>query len=259
MKLSAIVLTFNEEKHIRACLESVRSFADELLVFDSLSTDRTVEIARAGGARIETRKFDNYPGQRNAALEAASGDWIFFIDADERADVAMGAEIRSEISHIQDTIAQEAVLFWIPRKNFIFGKWIRHTGWSPDYQPRVLNKGGAWFDPTRPVHELVVAHDGLPLKQIYLKSPLVHYNYDTLTLFRQKQIAYTKFEAQMMYQAGVHSRRRSFVSMPVREFVRRFISLEGFRDGWHGLALSGLMAYYAFWRQVWLRDMWRGQ
>lgn len=259
MKLSVIVLTYNEEKHIGACLESVRPLADELLVFDSNSTDRTVEIARAAGVRIETRKFDNYAGQRNAAIGAASNDWIFFIDADERADAAVGAEIRAEISHIQDAIGQEAVLFWIPRKNYIFGKWVRHSGWSPDYQPRVLNKGRAWFDPARPVHELVVACDGSPLKQIYLKTPLVHYNYETLALFRKKQIAYTRFEAQMMYQAGVRARRRSLVSMPAREFVRRFISLKGFRDGWHGLALSGLMAYYAFWRQVWLRDMWRGQ
>lgn len=254
MMLSVIVLTLDEEKHVRECLDSVRSFADEMLVFDSGSTDRTVQIARSAGARVETRKFDNYAGQRNAALETARGDWIFFIDADERADSELGAEIRRDISKSQKADGEGTVLFWVPRKNYIFGKWIRHTGWSPDFQPRVLKKGHAQFDPARPVHELVIAHGG----ELYLQHPLVHYNYETLALFRKKQNAYTQFEAQMMFDAGVRSRRRSLISMPVREFVRRYIALEGFRDGWQGLALSGLMAYYAFWRQVRLGQLWRG-
>lgn len=252
MTLSAVVLTRNEEKHILDCLASVRSFADELLVFDSQSTDRTVELAQTAGARVESRPFDNYAGQRNASLEAARGDWVFFIDADERADEAVGREIKGEIARIESE-KSDTSLFWIPRKNYIFGKWIQHTGWSPDYQPRVMRKGRAHFDPARPVHELVIAEGGA----IYLASPLVHYNYETLAQFRKKQAHYTRFEAQQMVQAGIRPRLRSYVSMPVREFARRFISLEGYRDGLHGLLLSALMAYYAFWRQVWAAEMWR--
>lgn len=252
MKLSVIILTKNEEKHLRACLESVRSFADELFVLDSHSTDRTVEIAREMGARVETRVFDNYAGQRNAALVLAQGDWIFFVDADERADEKVGAEIRGEISHIENAM-QDTALFWIPRRNLIFGKWIQHTGWSPDYQPRVLRKGRASFDPARPVHELVLAQG----EALYLKNSLTHYNYETLAQFRAKQKRYTEFEARTMVEAGVYPRWRSFVSMPAREFVRRFVALQGYRDGLHGLALSALMAYYAFWRQVLARRMGR--
>jgi (heptosyl)LPS beta-1,4-glucosyltransferase len=251
MSLSVVVLTRNEAKHIRDCLESVRAFADELLVLDSTSTDQTAELARAAGARVEARVFDNYAGQRNAAIETAEGDWVFFIDADERANDLVGQEIRGEISRIENSLSN-TTLFWIPRKNYIFGKWIQHTGWSPDYQPRVLKKGHAWFDPTRPVHELVVTQGD----ELYLKQPLVHFNYETLAQFRAKQYRYTKFEAEMMVHQGVHPRRRSFVSMPAREFVRRFVSLKGYRDGLHGLTLSALMAYYAFWRQVWAREMW---
>lgn len=254
MTLSVIVLTLNEQKHIRACLDSVRAFADELMVLDSASTDRTVEIAREVGARVVTRPFDNYAAQRNAALDAARGEWIFFIDADERATGAVGAEILLEISHIQETMADTA-LFWIPRKNYIFGKWIQHTGWSPDYQPRVLRKGRALFDPARPVHELVIAQGS----ELYLKQPLIHYNYDTLAQFRAKQERYTRFEAGELVAQGVLPLRRSFVSVPAREFIRRFIRLEGYRDGAHGLALSALMSYYAFWRQVWAREMGRGK
>lgn len=251
MKLSVIVLTLNEEKHLSACLESVRAFADELVVFDSGSTDRTLEIARAEKARIETRVFDNYPKQRNAALDAARGDWIFFIDADERADAGVGAELRAEIARVKRSESDTA-LFWIPRKNYIFGKWIQHTGWSPDYQPRVLRKGRALFDPARPVHELVISQGG----ELFLQQPLVHYNYETLAQFRAKQARYTKFEAQEMVSQNIRPRWRSLVSMPAREFTRRFFSLQGYRDGWHGFALSALMAYYAYWRQVWAREIW---
>lgn len=248
--LSVVVLTHNEEKHITACLDSVRDLADELVIFDSASTDRTVPLAEAAGARVVERAFDNYAAQRNAALEAAQGDWIFFIDADERADAAVRAEIRAEISRIQDSLSN-TVLFWIPRKNYIFGKWIQHTGWSPDYQPRVLKKGKAWFDPTRPVHELVVTEGS----ESYLCQPLTHFNYDTLAQFRAKQARYTQFEAEMLYARGERARWRSYLGMPAREFVRRWITLQGYRDGAHGLALSALMAFYAFRRQVYLRRL----
>jgi len=254
MSLSVVVLTYNEEKHIRECLDSVRSFADEMLVFDSRSTDQTAGIAQAAGARVEVRSFDNYASQRNAALDAAQGDWIFFIDADERATDEVGKEITGEISRIHNTMGN-SVLFWIPRRNYIFGKWIRHSGWSPDYQPRVLKKGKAYFDPARPVHELVIADGG----ELYLQAPLIHFNYETLAQFRAKQEKYTHFEAQRMFEQGIRPRLRSYISMPAREFSRRFISLQGYRDGLYGLELSTLMAYYAFWRQVWLAQLWQGK
>jgi glycosyltransferase involved in cell wall biosynthesis len=245
--LSVIVLTRNEEKHIRDCLASVCDFADELLVLDDGSTDRTLDIAREMGARIEQRELDNFPAQRNVAIELARGEWIFFIDADERATPAVGREIQSLISNLQSPI----VGFWIPRRNIIFGKEIRYTGWSPDYQPRVLRKGKARFDPARAVHELVL-WDG---EVGYLREPLIHYNYATLAQFREKQIKYTRYEAQVWYAEGKRARWRGLIGQPLREFSRRFISLQGWRDGGHGLLLSALMAYYAGVRWQMLREM----
>lgn len=246
MTLSAVVLTQNEEKHVLECLVSARDFADELLVLDALSVDRTAVLAREIGARVEFRGFDNFPNQRNAAIELARGDWIFFIDADERATPAVGREIHSTIENCQSSTAG----FWIPRRNIIFGKEIHYTGWSPDYQPRVLRKGRARFDPARQVHELVLWEG----KVGYLREPLIHYNYESLAQFRRKQIQYTQYEAQVWYAAGKRARGRGFIGQPLREFLRRYISLQGWRDGGHGLLLSVLMAYYAFERQ---RLLWK--
>ncbi len=250
--LSVLVLTLNEAKHITGCLESVRPFADEMLVFDSHSVDATCELATKAGAQVYQRDFDNYPGMRNAALDAAHGDWVFFLDADERVTLQVGNEIRTVIAR-SEAQPDGPVLFWIPRHNYIFGQLIRHTGWSPDYQPRVMKKSCVHFDPTRHVHELVLA-DG---REAYLQERLIHYNYESVAQFRRKQRRYTRFEAQILFEQGTRPHRRGLVGQPLREFVRRFFSLEGYKDGGHGLLLSGLMAYYAFERQRMLVELWR--
>ena len=270
MTLSVMVLTHNEEKHIRDCLASVRDLADELLVLDDFSADRTTAIAREMGARVEQRKLDNFPNQRNHAIELARGDWMFFIDADERATSAVGREIREKIDAVNSKFQiqnskfgvdirqseienqqSEIVGFWIPRRNIIFGKEIRYTGWSPDYQPRVMKKGFARFDPAREVHELVLWHGTTG----NLREPLIHYNYETLAQFRAKQDKYTRYEAQVWFAEGKRAHWRGVMGQPVREFFRRFVSLQGWRDGGHGFALSALMAYYAFVRWKMLRAM----
>ncbi len=241
MTLSVIVLTRNEERHIRDCLASARTLADELFVLDSQSQDGTAAIARQMGARVETRPFENYPNQRNAAIEMARGDWLFFLDADERVTPELEGEIRA----VTTAAAGETAGYWVPRRNMIFGKEIRHTGWSPDYQPRILRKGRGHFDPAREVHELLV-WDG-PVG--HLSQPLVHYNYETLAQFRVKQIAYSRYEARIWFEEGKRAHKRGFVGQPLREFFRRYVSLSGWRDGRNGLWLSLLMAYYAFVRQ----------
>jgi glycosyltransferase involved in cell wall biosynthesis len=250
--LSVVVLTLNEARHIAHCLASAKPFADELIVFDSYSEDATCEIAGNVGARIVQRRFDNYPSQRNAALETANCDWVFFLDADERASSEVGIEVRHAVaeSNSKDT---STVLFWVPRKNYIFGEWIRHAGWAPDYQPRLMRKGMVRFDTSRLVHELPLVTG----KEGFLVEPLVHYNYTSLTQFRMKQEAYTRFEAQMLLEQGTRARRRSYVGQPLREFLRRFLMLEGYRDGLHGLVLCVLMAYYALVRQQELARLWK--
>lgn len=231
--LSAIVLTKNEERKIVDCLQTL-GWADEVIVLDSGSEDATVALAQKIGARMETRPFDNFPRQRNAALELARGEWVFFVDADERVTEELAQEV-------QEVVARgEKAGFWVPRHNYIFGRLIRHAGWYPDYQLRLFLKAKGRYDESRDVHELLIL-DG---PEGYLENPFIHYNYDDIGQFIERQNRYTEMEAAYLFQGGAKAKARNFVLQPCREFRRRYITLKGYRDGRYGLLLSALMAYY---------------
>jgi (heptosyl)LPS beta-1,4-glucosyltransferase len=245
-RLTVVILTKNEEHNITACIESVQ-WADEVVVFDSLSQDRTVEIAHGLGAKVIQHPFRNYADQRDAALEAVESQWVFFVDADERATPELAAEVRQAIE--DETKAG----WWVPRHNYIFGRLTCHAGWFPDYQLRLLKRRRARYDPARKVHEVVVL-DG---QAGYLKNVLIHYNYDNLSQFLERQHRYTEYEARILYDQGIRPRWRNFILQPLREFRRRYVSLQGWKDGFHGFFLSGLMAYYSFVMYMRLRRLWR--
>lgn len=244
-EISVVVLTKNEESNVRPCLETVQ-WADELLVLDSFSEDATVEIAQETGARVCQRRFVNYALQRNAGLELASGQWIFFVDADERATPELAQEIRRVVDE------EGCAGWWVPRRNYIFGKWIRHAGWYPDYQLRLLRPDRARYDERREVHE-VAELDG---EAGYLENHLIHYNYDTVQEFRARQDKYTDYEARMLFENGQRARIHNFVLQPLRQFRWRYLTLHGYKDGWLGFVLSVLMAYYELVRY---RKLWRLQ
>jgi (heptosyl)LPS beta-1,4-glucosyltransferase len=243
--VAGVVLTHNEERHIAECLASL-AWCDERVVVDSFSADRTVELARAApassqgaGVRVVRHPFANYSQQRNAALEMTTADWVLFVDADERVRPALAAEVRAVTA---DPTRPEAG-WWIPRDNLIFGRLTRGAGWSPDYQLRLLRRGRARYDPARAVHE-VAELDGPDGR---LTERLLHYNYDTLPEFLEKQERYTAYDAQILFGQGVRARPQNYVLQPLRHFWWRFVTLRGYVDGWHGLVLSALMAYYQ-WR-----------
>jgi (heptosyl)LPS beta-1,4-glucosyltransferase len=246
IRLAVVILTKNEEHNIADCIESVR-WADEVVVFDSFSKDRTVEIAQELGAQVIQHPFRNYAEQRNAALEAVESQWIFFVDADERATPELATEVWQAIE--DETKAG----WWVPRHNYIFGRLTRHAGWFPDYQLRLLKRGHARYDPAREVHEVVIL-DG---QEGHLKNVLIHYNYENLPQFLERQNRYTDYEARILYEQGIRPKWRNFILQPLREFRRRYVSLQGWKDGFHGLLLCGLMAYYNFVMYVRLRRLWR--
>ena len=235
MKLTAIILTKNEAENVVACIQSL-GWSDEIVVFDSLSDDRTTELAEAAGARVIQHPFRDFAHQRNAALDAVESDWIFFVDADERATDELGQEIRQVIE------GQDVDGWWVPRHNYIFGRLTRGAGYHPDYQMRLLRSGCGRYE--RPASEIVV----LKGTEGYLTQPLTHYNYGTLAEFHAKQRTREGFEARTLERQGIRLRPYTFLLQPIREFWRRYVTLQGYRDGWHGMRLCLLLAYYFGWR-----------
>ncbi len=235
MRLTAIILTKNEARHVVPCIESL-AWADEVVVFDSFSDDETVELAQNAGARVIQHPFENFSQQRNAALDMIESDWVFFVDADERATPAVGDEIRQAIQR------EDVNGWWSPRHNYIFGRLIQGAGYFPDYQMRLLRSGCGRYE--RPASE-IVALEGA---DDYLTQPLIHYNYETLALFYEKQRIRETFEATTLHRQGVRLRPHTFVLQPLRHFWWRYVTLKGYQDGWHGLRLCLLLAYYFGWR-----------
>lgn len=241
IELAAVVLTFNEAAHVVACVESL-AWADRVLVFDSFSADETVALARAAGAEVVQSRFENYAQQRNAALDTLHTDWVFFVDADERATPALAEEVREVIEK------RPEVGWYVPRHNYIFGKLTRGAGWYPDYQLRLFRCGRVRYE--RPVHEVAVVDGEIG----YLKNPLVHHNYRDLAHFRAKQRAYTEYDAGRLKEQGIRPKRYTPFTQPLRHFWWRFVTLKGYVDGLHGLRLSLLMAYYEWLKYQKLRE-----
>lgn len=241
-RLTAAVIARDEEDLLGECLQSI-AFADERLVLvDAATRDRTREVARGNGARVAERAFSNFAAQRDAALALATGDWVLFVDADERVTPALREEVLRIVSEPGGCRG-----FWIPRHNYLLGHVVRHAGWFPDYQLRLLERGAARFDPSRPVHELALV-DG----QIgHLREPLLHFNYRSLGEFIAKQERYCPFEAERWLARFGRPRKRALLGQPAREFWRRYVALEGYREGPLGLVLSVLLAFYAG-KAIWL-------
>jgi glycosyltransferase involved in cell wall biosynthesis len=233
MNVVAIVCARDEEHNIVDCLESL-VWTDRRVVFlDTRTADRTAELAQQAGAEVIHHPFEHFAQFHNAAMDAVEADWIFFVDGDERATPELAKEVRS----VTDG-SREEVAWAVPRHNYIFGKLTLGAGWYPDYQSRLLLRERVRWE--RPVHEIIVT-DG---PQGHLKNPLVHYNYADLPDFIARQERYTSIDAGILYEEGVCPRFYTPYSQAARHFWWRFVMLKGAQDGFHGLRLSLLMAYY---------------
>ena len=241
MKLSVIIITLNEEENLQRCLESVKRIADEIVVVDSGSTDMTLEIAKKYKARIYSRKFDNYSNQKNYAVEKATGDWIFSLDADEEITPELG-------SGIQVALRQKDINgYFIPRKNIIFGQEIKHTRWSPDAHIWLWRKGkGSWKGE---VHEEVDVKGWVA----NLKNAKIHFSYARVSDFWKMMNNYTERMAEDLLKKGNKFSLLLLFFSPALSFFRRFFYKKGFLDGWRGFILSYLMAIYRMttWIKIW--------
>lgn len=244
MKLTAVILTLNEQNHIQDCIRSL-DWADDVIVFDSYSHDGTVRQAQEAGATVLQNKFENYAQQRNAALDAVSADWVFFVDADERGTADLAQEVRRVINQ------RPEAGWYVPRHNYIFGNLTLGAGWFPDYQLRLFKHGKVRY--RRPVHEVADVDGGIG----HLENVLIHHNYQDIAQFHKKQRAYSSYDASILKEQGVRPKPRNFILQPLRQFYWRFVTLNGYQDGLHGLRLSLYMTYYEWVKYRKLAWFWR--
>lgn len=242
-KLSAIVTSFNEEVNIRECLESV-AFADEVLLVDSFSTDRTLEIARSlPTVRILQREYFGSAAQKNWAMDQVVHPWVLIVDADERITPELAREI-------QDVLASKpaADRFYIRRQNVFVDRVIRHSGWSTDRVVRLLRKGAARY-PKRRVHADIPPVAGTPT----LEHPMVHFTFRSLGQYLEKLHRYAEWGAADLWRKGKQPGISGLVLRPAWRFVRMYGLQAGFLDGRHGLVLCALQSYGVFlkWAKLW--------
>jgi glycosyltransferase involved in cell wall biosynthesis len=248
-KLTVTVITRDEARHIAGCLASV-AWADERLVVDCGSTDDTVAIARAHGARVIEREWPGYSAQKNFAAEQASHDWILSVDADERVTPVLAQEIQQTIGAATgDGITPAG--YRVPRVTFHLGRWIRTTDWYPDYQLRLYDRRRArWV--ARRVHESVAA-DG-PVAT--LRHDLEHYAYRDIAHHHQTMDRYTTLAAEEMYAAGRRAGVADLLLHPPAAFLRNYLLRRGIADGLPGLIVSAMNAHYVFLK---LAKLWERQ
>lgn len=237
MKISAILVVKNEEKNIKRALSSVKGLVDEIVVVDEESIDRTVEIAKEFTDKIYTHKSSGFvEPSRNFSINKATGDWMLILDADEE----VGKELLKKLKNIAEKGEADYVL--IPRKNLTFNAWIKNTGWWPDYQIRFFRKGKiSW-------QERIHSKPEVSGKEVRLEpdeeNALIHHNYDTVSQFLSKLDLYTSIEVSQVEDKTFDL--SNLIKNPTNEFISRYFSHKGYRDGIHGFILSILMAFYIF-------------
>jgi glycosyltransferase involved in cell wall biosynthesis len=244
IKISAAIITFNEERNIARVIESLRC-CDEILVLDSGSNDRTVEIATKLGARVVEASWHGYAAQKNIAAELATYDWILSLDADESLSEALEAEIW----HIKKSGPQYDG-YTVPRLAQYLGRWILHSGWYPDRKVRLFDRRKAkWIGEF--VHESVMVTGRVG----HLKSNLLHFTCDSLSEHLRSMDAYTTLAAQEIVARGTTISLSLLLFDPMWTFFRTYVLKRGFLDGAEGLAIAYMAAIYNFVKYAKARDM----
>jgi len=227
-RISAYIIAFNEAEKIEAALRSL-DWADEIVVADSFSTDDTAAICARHGARVIQVPFEGFGKLRNAALEALSGDWVFSLDADERCTRAAAQEIRATVSR-----SDAADAYWIPRRNFVFGRWMRHSGYTPDYrQPQLFRRGRLRYTEDA-VHESFVLEGTLG----YLREPIAQIPFRDLAQMLHKMQRYSTLGTERLRARRTPASMGSALAHGLAAFLRHYVLQLGFLDGWAGFVIA---------------------
>lgn len=223
MSLSAVIITLNAASQLDACLASV-SFADEIVVVDSASTDATVEIARRHGARVINREWQGFGPQKQFAVDAAAHDWVLCLDADERVSETLRSSIAAELA------APRASVYLLSRCNRFLGRWLRHGEGYPDWIARLFDRRQArWSDDV--VHEKVISRK----PALRLAGDLLHESAETLERYLEKQNRYTTLQAERLRSQGKRVGALRLVLSPLARFLKFYFLRLGFLDGVPGL------------------------
>lgn len=238
VKLSVVIITFNEEKNISRCIESVKDIADEIVVLDSFSTDKTEEICNYFGIKFFQHLFDGHIQQKNRAITFASNPIILSLDADESLDENLKKSIKEAKNNWQfDGYSMN-------RLNYYCGKWLKHSGWYPDKKLRLWDsRKGEWGG--------INPHDKYELfdktaKTAHLKGDILHYSYYAVEEHYKQVEYFTAIGAKALFESG---KKAGFVKMylsPVARFLRDYIIKLGFLDGYYGFIACKIMAYSTY-------------
>lgn len=235
-KISVVINTSNEEKNLPLAIASVRGFADEIVVVDMESDDRTVETAKKLGAEVFFHKKVGFvEPARNYAISKTKGDYVFILDADEEITPKLAKKLK-QIAH-----PATADYYRIPRKNIIFGKWIKHSRWWPDYNIRFFKKGFvSWNEVIHSVPMTKGKGMDLPEKEEYA---IIHNNYSSIEGYLERMNRYSTIQSGEMMKSGYVFSWKDLINKPLNELLGRYFAGEGYKDGVHGLALSLLQAF----------------
>ncbi|NVO07318.1 MAG: glycosyltransferase family 2 protein [Rhodoferax sp.] len=227
-QVSVYIIAFNEAEKVRATIESAR-WADEIIVVDSHSTDGTQDIATSLGARVVQVAFKGFGDLRNNAIAACSHAWIFSLDADERCTPEAAAEIKAIINSPDALDA-----YWMPRRNFFMGKWIRHSGWYPNYrQPQLFRKGKMAYD-MKPVHEGYVLNSDKPIG--HLQNAIWQFPFKNMAEVMHKANRYSSLGAEKIGHKRISM--GSALAHGLWSFVKHYVFKLGFLDGWAGFVIA---------------------
>jgi len=235
--VACAVVAFNEEKNLRSCLESAK-WMDEIIVVDSFSTDRTLDIAQSYESRIFQRAWKGFGDQKNYAIDQATTDWVFILDSDEQ----IPSDLRKEIESVLfDSSPDRAVAYSVPRHNYYFGSLVLHAGCFPDYQLRLFRRGIGHLDDAEPHNKFIFSG-----KAGYLHCPLIHNTRPTLANFFEKFSNFTTLAARERAKNKRHVRGSDLVFRPVFTFFKYYVARKGYRDGMSGFLVSALSSLYTF-------------
>jgi glycosyltransferase involved in cell wall biosynthesis len=235
--LSVVIITWNEEKNIRYCIESVNKVANEIIVLDSFSSDRTVQIAKSSGAIVTQCHFSGYISQKNKAINLATNDYVLLIDADEM----LSDELAASILEVKKDFRHSA--YAMKRCNVFGGKFIKHGLWYPDKKLRLFNKQLGKCGGLNP-HDKIIMPQGTAVK--LLKGDLLHYSFSNAAEYKKRNEEISSIAAQSLYDAGYRKYRFKIIFSPLWSFVNGYFLRRGFFDGREGFIIAVHTAQQCF-------------